>query len=188
MTDRARVSAAAPKTEGNMEKMAVTVRAASADDAQTVVKIINAGWQAAYVGMVPQAYLDSLSDNFRGHIRDDIASGRLSVLLLLEDGVPAGIVGFGKSRDGSLADWGEIDCLYVHPRFWRRGYGKTLLCAAVDALAQHGFRDCFLWVLEENRNAREFYSAMGFRAADDVTHSEIIGKCLTEVRYCFSMK
>lgn len=168
--------------------MAVTVRAASSDDAQTVVKIINAGWQAAYVGMVPHAYLDSLSDNSRAHIRDDIASGRLSVFLLLEDGVPAGIVGYAESRDENLVGWGEIVCLYVRPGFCRRGYGKTLLCAAVDALAKRGFHDCFLWVLEGNRNAREFYYAMGFRATDDVTHSEIMGKRLTEVRYCYSKK
>lgn len=168
--------------------MAVTVRAASADDAQTVVKIINAGWQAAYVGMVPQAYLDGLSENSRGHIRDDIASGKLSVFLLLEDGIAAGIVGYGESRDKSRTDWGEIDCLYVHPDFWHRGYGKMLLCAAVDALAQRGFHDCFLWVLEKNRNAREFYSAMGFWATDDVMHSEIMGKRLKEIRYCLFKK
>ena len=168
--------------------MNVSIRAASPEDAQTIVEILDAGWKAAYVGIVPQAYLDGLNGGRRERMRNDISAGKMKALLLFEDGVPAGTVGYGKSRDKILADWGEVVCLYIRPGFCRRGYGERLLRAAVDDLAGGGFRDCFLWVLEDNKDAREFYSAVGFQKTDGVTHSEIMGKQLTELRYCFSVK
>lgn len=48
------------------------------------------------------------------------------------------------------------------PEYMGKGYGKQLLAAAVDGLAQLGYRDIFLWVLEENRRARKFYENAGF--------------------------
>lgn len=167
--------------------MNVCLRAASSEDAPTISRILAESWKAAYVGMVPQAYLDGLDANHSTkRMRADLLDGKLNAFLLLEDGVPAGAVGYRKSRDEKLPDWGEIQFLYLRPGFCRRGYGKKLLCAAVDALGQLGFRNCFLWVLKENKNAREFYSAAGFRATNDITHSETMGKQLTEVRYCLS--
>jgi ribosomal protein S18 acetylase RimI-like enzyme len=168
--------------------MQITVREAFPEDAQTMAAILAESWKAAYVSMVPQDYLDSLTGSKWGRLTGDMSTGKLNAFLLLEDGVPAGAVGYAKSRDESLADWGEIQFLYVKPGFCRRGYGEKLFRAAVEALKRLGFENCFLWVLEQNKNARNFYAAMGFRATDNITHSEIMGKRLTEVRYCFPAK
>ena len=169
--------------------MDACLRAATSEDAPTISRILAESWKAAYVGMVPQAYLDGLdADHSTKRVRADLSSGKLNAFLLLEDGIPVGTVGYGKSRDEKLPDWGEIQFIYLCPGFCRRGYGKKLLCAAVDALQQFGFQNCFLWVLKENRNAQEFYSAVGFRATNDITHSKTMGKQLTEVRYCFSVE
>jgi ribosomal protein S18 acetylase RimI-like enzyme len=168
--------------------MQITVREAFPEDAQTMAAILAESWKAAYVGMVPQDYLDSLTGSKWGRLTGDMSTGKLNAFLLLEDGVPAGAVGYAKSRDESLADWGEIQFLYVKPGFCRRGYGEKLFRAAVEALKRLGFENCFLWVLKENRNAREFYSSIGFRETDDITHSEVMGKRLTEVRYCSPAK
>lgn len=166
--------------------MDVTMRAASSEDARTISGILAESWKKAYVGMVPQEYLDGLDENHSAErMRNELSSGRLNVFLLFEDDVPVGAVGYGKSRDDKLPDWGEIQFIYLRPGFCRRGYGERLLRTAVDALRRLGFEDCFLWVLKENKNARDFYTSNGFRATDDVTHSEIMGKQLTEVRYCF---
>lgn len=168
--------------------MKITVRTALPDDAQAVSMIKERSWKAAYVGMMPQAFLDSLDDSHSTkRFEKDISAGTLKVKLLLEDNTPAGMIGYGKSRDKKYPDWGEVVCLYVRSGFYRRGYGEKLLRAAQEDLAQEGFQDGFLWVLKQNQNARQFYSAMGLRETGDVTHSELMGETLTEVRYCFSL-
>ena len=164
----------------------ITVRRAVPGDAAAISMILARSWKAAYAGMVPQDYLDSLGDGHSAkRVEKELASGTLNAFLLREGVTPAGAVGFAPSRDESRAGWGEIQFLYVRPGFCRRGYGKKLLFAAVDALGRLGFETCFLWVLEQNRNARDFYSAAGFRQTRDVMHSEILGQTLTELRYVF---
>lgn len=163
--------------------MKVMVRAAVPGDVPAISGILAESWKAAYVGMVPQAFLDTLDAGRWNHLHNDLETGTMRAFLLLEDSVPAGTVGYGKSREASFADWGEIVFLYVRPGFCRRGYGKTLLHAAVDALRQAGLPRCYLWALRENRNAREFYTSMGFTETGDVTHAEIGGMPLTDLRY-----
>lgn len=169
--------------------MDVVLRAASPDDAPAIGEIFSASWKTAYAGMVPQEYLDGLNaDHWIPRLRKDLAEGKLQASILLENGVPAGAIGYGKSRDEKLADWGEIVCIYVHPGYFRRGYGARLLREAVKNLGQEGCRDCFLWVLAENKNAQNFYTAMGLQKTEDLTHSELMGKRLTEIRYILKEK
>jgi ribosomal protein S18 acetylase RimI-like enzyme len=65
-----------------------------------------------------------------------------------------------------------------------KGYGKQLLAAAVNELSEYD--DIFLWVLEDNTNARRFYEAQGFTATEDYLENDIGGKTLREVRYRLS--
>lgn len=163
--------------------MNIAIRAAVPEDAPVVNQILTETWKAAYVGIVPQEYLDSLGAGKKNRMQDDLSAAKLKVLLLFADGVPAGAVGYGKSREESRADWGEIVCLYLRPAYWRRGYGGKLLQAAVDALTREGFRKCYLWVMTENRRAREFYRAMGFAPTEETNFYEIAGKRIEDVRY-----
>ena len=55
--------------------------------------------------------------------------------------------------------------------------------AAVEKLKERGFRDILLWVLEENRRARDFYEKAGFFSAGNFMEDEIGGKPLREVLY-----
>lgn len=163
--------------------MDIVIRAAAPEDAPAMSGILAESWKAAYVGIVPQEYLDSLDGGKWHRLRDDLSAGRLKALLLFADGVPAGAVGYGRSREESRADWGEIVCLYLRPAYWRRGYGGKLLQAAVDALTREGFREFYLWVMAENRSAREFYRAMGFEPTEETNFYEIAGKRIEDVRY-----
>lgn len=73
--------------------------------------------------------------------------------------------------------------LYLLPEYIGRGYGGPLLEAAVETLAEQGFRDVLLWVLEENRRARRFYEKHGFRSAGVFMEQETGGKLLREALY-----
>lgn len=43
----------------------------------------------------------------------------------------------------------------------------------------------FLWVLEENHNARHFYEKCGFVQTERCLYSDIGGRELKEVQYCY---
>ena len=55
----------------------------------------------------------------------------------------------------------------------------------VAELKKQGYKDVFLWVLEENLGARHFYEKEGFSATDDDLNDNIGGKDLREIRYIY---
>lgn len=104
---------------------------------------------------------------------------------MVEDGIIIGTSGFGKSRMEEMNGFGEIISLYFLPDYMRKGYGRLLLQAVVGELKKMGFEKVFLWVLDDNRNARHFYEKCGFVKTERCLISNIGGKALKEVQYCY---
>ena len=82
-----------------------------------------------------------------------------------EDNAVLGWISVGGSRDSDASPTtGEVWAIYVDPRHWRRGVGRTLWNHARDTLRDAGFADVTLWVLKENHSALGFYASVGFTA------------------------
>ena len=158
---------------------------ATSADALAISRIIAASWQAAYIGMVPQSYLESLKeDHWQSFIQNWLQNRIMDSYLAMESGfLPVAAVTFGRARDESYSDWGEIATLYVHPGYFHKGYGGALLQAALADLEKQGFTDCYLWVLRENTHARRFYEKHGFTCTTDTIDVEIDSALLTDLRY-----
>lgn len=150
------------------------------DSRLEVSRIYEESWKFAYQGIIPQSYLDGIPTGLWAANLDQ--GGRWS-LVLEEGGRLIGTSSAGPSRWRGYPDFGEVVSLYLLPERMGRGYGGPLLEAAVKTLAEQGFRDVLLWVLEENRRARRFYEKYGFRPAGDVMEQEIGGSRLREVLY-----
>jgi ribosomal protein S18 acetylase RimI-like enzyme len=56
----------------------------------------------------------------------------------------------------------EVAAIYVDPSRWRSGVGTSLLHAAVRRLDDGRWDEATLWVLEDNPQARGFYTKHGF--------------------------
>lgn len=82
---------------------------------------------------------------------------------------------------------GEIVSIYLLPEYIGKGWGKALLQRALEELRKEGYGDIFLWVLEENRNARGFYERMGFRKREIYLNDNIGGRDLREIQYVYSL-
>lgn len=106
-------------------------------------------------------------------------------LVMVQDEMIIGTSGFGKSRLEEMNGFGEIISLYFLPEYMGKGYGRLLLRAVVGELKKMGFDKVFLWVLEENRNARRFYEKCGFVQTERRLTNNIGGKELKEVQYCY---
>lgn len=81
--------------------------------------------------------------------------------------------------------FGEIISLYFLPEYMGKRYGGLLLQAVVSELKKMGFDKVFLWVLEENHNARHFYEKCGFVQTERCLYSDIGGRKLKEIQYCY---
>lgn len=139
-------------------------------DIDDVARVHVEGWQRAYAGIIPDDYLADLDPAVnaeRRRARPDPAGSR--TIVAAEDRI-LGFAAFGPYRheDGDPS-MGELYAIYIDPQTWGRGVGRRLLTAARDALAEAGFHDMRLWVLEENHAARHFYERMGL-APDGTRH------------------
>ncbi|MET8892907.1 GNAT family N-acetyltransferase [Streptomyces albogriseolus] len=164
------------------------IRPMTADDGAEVAAMRVRGWQRAYRGMMPQAYLDAMDVAAEAERqRARLAAGDGSVVNLVaeaEDGVLAGWAAYGPYRDGGVRTGdGELYALYLPPERIGQGVGRALLTEVTGRCAAAGLPRVFLWVLKENTRARRFYEAAGFAPDGAEEPFEVDGVTVPEVRY-----
>jgi GNAT superfamily N-acetyltransferase len=167
-----------------------TLRRAGPGDARAIAEVSVAGWQAAYRGILPDEFLDSLRVDSRERgwhemlARDEL--GRTPAWVAEENGLVSGFVSCGPPRDEDVPLPGaEVYAIYVRPERWRDGLGRALLETATAHLQAGGARTLVLWVLEANDRARAFYESMGWRPDGGRQELDLGGATAMEVRYRF---
>jgi GNAT superfamily N-acetyltransferase len=149
--------------------MAISVRRALPDDARAIAEVQVAGWQAAYRGLVSDAFLDAFTVSARtARWTEILAQG--SETYVTEGGFCSVI---RPARDGSAPV--ELAALYIAPSRWRHGLGRALVDSALSRE-----EDVTLWVFAENDRARGFYAALGF--VDDDAQAVEPGTGVLEIR------
>lgn len=165
------------------------IRAARVEDSGPIADVHVRSWQAAYVGLVPQDYLDTLSVDQRRpvweRILSEMAWPRSGTLVAEADRSVIGFVNLCPTRDEDHdpSTVGEITSIYVLAEAWGTGTGRALMAAALDRLAQAGFVRATLWVLDTNDRARRFYEAGPWRLEGAIKREDQRGFLLAEVRY-----
>ena len=154
------------------------------DDRKAISRIFERSWRYAYKGIIPQDYLDSIEEG-RWIPLIDIPGWK--TMICIENGEYAGTSTFSHSRSREYPDDGEVISIYLLPEYINKGYGKRLLEAVLDEMRKEGYREVFLWVLEENTAARKFYEDFRFLCSGDYTETAIGKKKLREVRYVYSL-
>lgn len=172
--------------KGSQEEY-MEIRKATIDDVKDISHIHALSWKSAYKGIIPQAYLDKLKEDFwvsafTAWVKDE----DLTAQLIFENSSSIGCVAYGESRDKSLQNWGEIVSIYLLPEYFGKGYGNKLLESALLDLKRSGYQNSYLWVLKENQRARHFYEKNKWQCNKDECICEIMEKQLTEIRYIYS--
>lgn len=138
-------------------------RAARSSDAHAIASLHADSWQRHYRG----AYADAFLDHGAAGFLQRLWTGRLAspdplarTIIAERDGEVAGLAHTILDHD---AAWGAfIDNLHVAHWLKRHGVGTRLLTltarATLDWSPSSGL---YLWVLEQNRDARAFYAARG---------------------------
>jgi ribosomal protein S18 acetylase RimI-like enzyme len=155
------------------------VRPARVEDAPAIARVFIEAWNAAYRGLVPDAFLDGFTleertEKWRARLAGDD-------LTLVVDDVSGYCRRRAVSRDEDVpAGTGEIESLYVDPKRLRRGLGGALLRVALEDLRRAGCDAVTLWVFVANAGARAFYERFGF--APDGTCQQDPGTGVPELR------
>ncbi|MEU4800457.1 GNAT family N-acetyltransferase [Streptomyces sp. NPDC023327] len=167
------------------------IREMTLDDVDAVAEVRVRGWQAAYTGLMPKPYLDSMS------VTEDAEQRRA----FLERGTGA-MANWVAERAGQVVGWacfgphpepegpprgGELYAMYVLPEQQSSGVGTALMDKVVSEAHRRGLPWVRLWVLQRNAPARRFYEWKGFRLDGNEESSDIDGALVPEVRYELSL-
>ncbi|MET9496536.1 GNAT family N-acetyltransferase [Streptomyces sp. NPDC006552] len=159
------------------------VRPMTLADCTAAAEVRVRGWQFAYAGLMPQAYLDAMSVA-RDSERRRHLYGRSPEFVAERDGAVVGWACFGPCRDGDVPPGeAELYALYVLPGHVSTGVGRALLDTCTDAAAGAGHPAMRLWVVAGNTRARRFYERAGFTADGAREPYEVGGATVSEVRY-----
>ena len=138
----------------------IVLRDAGPDDAKTIAGLHTRSWQAAYRGILPDAYLDGpLVREKQEHWRSVLAAPPAGAVIILAAGPqrPVGFVAAYPERDRRAL----IDNLHVLPAQRRDGIGRRLMAAAAARLLDAGIRSAHLTVYQANVPAVAFYRRIG---------------------------
>jgi len=149
-------------------------------EALTISQIYTKSWQAAYQGIIPDSYLQSLrGDEWAQRLVDD----NRTVMVLEDCTALVGVATIGPGRDAKWQDAGELMSIYLLPTVMHHGYGAMLLAAAEPQLVAQGFHTIYLWVLAANTSSRHFYEKHGYVETNDVKVLMISGQPLETLCY-----
>ncbi|MDO0930424.1 GNAT family N-acetyltransferase [Streptomyces sp. DG2A-72] len=143
--------------------MSLRFRAAGPDDAENMALLHADSWRRHYRGAYSDAFLDGdvVAD------RRSVWSSRLSAssgggaTVVAED--DTGLAGFVHVVFDEDSRWGSlVDNLHVARHRRRTGLGTALLAHAAQAVVERATGNAlYLWVLEQNTAAQEFYRTLG---------------------------
>ncbi|MFJ2745800.1 GNAT family N-acetyltransferase [Streptomyces sp. NPDC087440] len=172
----------------------VRVRPMTLDDVTAVAACRVRGWQHAYAGIVPQAYLDRMdlaeeAERRRAHVTK--AGPRVVNLVAERGGQVVAWACFGPYRETEGVPphstperpVAELYTLYALPEHQGTGAGRALMTACLDGARAAGFAALSMWVLKENAVARRFYEKAGSAWDGAEEPFELDGAVLAEVRY-----
>lgn len=151
------------------------VRGARASDAEGLARVQVASWQAAFVGLVPEAVIAELTSDeavgqFAERWRDAIGAPPTSkhrVHVAVEKPGEPEILGFAAAGPATDEDlWpgtdGELYELHVLPSLAADGHDGRLLNAVADTFAEDGFTTGYTWALSGDEARIGFLEAAGW--------------------------
>ena len=115
----------------------IHIRQATPEDAAAIARFHVGGWQSAYRGLLPDAYLEALDlgeseARHRETLRRRAGTGRREWVLEAE-GVACGWAAAGPARDEDLGpEVYELMAIYLDPACIGRGYGRALMGFCIE--------------------------------------------------------
>lgn len=164
------------------------IRQALVSDAEGIAKVHVFTWQSAYLGLIPDSFLQGLSveqrtTNWIKNIETPLPKSHTFVAEI--SGEIIGFIGIGPYRENDLANQGEVYAIYVLSGIQGRGIGAALMRAGLQALKAEDFTSAVLWVLDGNLRTREWYESHGWKSTGRSKIDQRGDLALEEIEYRF---
>lgn len=136
------------------------IRRAKTGDEKNIAGVIVNTWKYAYIGIVPDDFLMSLTtDKHEQLLKEHIKEQKETIILLEnDDGKIIGMVSGGKDRSGAFDC--EIVAIYILPEYQKKGYGKQLFKYIIEDHKNNNCRSMIVWTFKENKD-QKFYEKLG---------------------------
>lgn len=165
-----------------------TIRNAAIEDALAIARVNYLTWLDAYRGIVPDSELDSLNlelltDQWTQNI--SVADSRSGTFVVMKGATLIAYSRFYPSvdPDDDQARVATIGSMYVRPEFQRRGVGRKLMRAVLEAAKERDYTETTLHVLAANQRAQEFYENLGWEKDLDADIAGSVDETVPKVRY-----
>ena len=165
-----------------------TIRNAVIEDALAIAKVNYLTWLHAYRGIVPDSEFDSLdleslTDQWKQNL--SIADSRSGTFVVMKGATLIAYSRFYPSvdPDDDQARVATIGSMYVDPAFQRRGVGRRLMQAVLEAAKDSGYKETTLHVLTANQRAQEFYETLGWEKDLDADIAGSANETVPKVRF-----
>jgi L-amino acid N-acyltransferase YncA len=161
-----------------------TIRVGTPDDAPGIARVHVQSWRETYTGIVPQAFLDGLTEARTTANWERTFGAGNPVFVAAVDEEIVGFTSGGATRfEGYDA---EVSTLYLLKSAHGQGTGRALFTAMLEALRERGARSVIVWVLADNPTCG-FYARMGGVKTVEQT-IEIGGANLLEYGYLYTLE
>jgi len=157
--------------------MANTIRMAQFSDAKQIALLHADSWRRTYRGLFTDEFLDREADaeriqTWRSRLQVERAD---QCVYVMEN--TGSVNGFVCAYGNENVNWGSlIDNLHVSHTSRRQGIGTQLMRHALKWLNTH-FPSCdvYLWVMQRNLPARQFYEKLGATSAETINKPNPVG-------------
>jgi len=163
------------------------IRPATSLDAQSVGEIRVAAWKHAYQAFMPAEFLESLNpaanlDAMKLRLDSQPRPFLMTVAEL--NGACVGFSILGRPRYQSPESVAELWAMNVHPTYWRKGIGRSLVSVALSDARSQGYATVELWCITGNNAASRLYEESGFtQTGQRRTTTNLTGSPLDEQAY-----
>jgi len=166
----------------------ITLRAARAGDAESIAVLHTDSWRRTYRGMMTNEFLDGDALANRRHVWRERLNASHPTQFVCVAQQDSRIVGFVCAFANEDPTWGSyIDNLHVAHGLHRAGIGTALMRSAAEWLCRvDPKRGVYLWVMEANASAREFYHRLGALNAETVDKKDPGGGRAPNCRYVWA--
>jgi ribosomal protein S18 acetylase RimI-like enzyme len=169
-------------------KHPIALRTAYADDAESIATLHTDSWRRTYRGMMTDEFLDGEALANRQRVwRERLNASDPNQFVCVAQHA-SGIVGFICAFANQDPTWGSyIDNLHVSHGMHRSGLGTALMRSVAEWLCRvEPERGVYLWVMEANASAREFYDRLGAMNAGTVDKEDPGGGHAPNCRYVWA--
>lgn len=141
----------------------VEIRVAQASDAEAIAELHAQSWRYAYRGALSDSYLAGDIDTDRlnlwmQRLETPVSNQRVLVAYKHDH-----LLAFACAYIDQSTEFGSLlDNIHVHPEHHGKGIGARLLAAISDEVKKQApASDLYLWVLQNNLSAQQFYTRHG---------------------------